>query len=106
MVGQYPLTSFRQEFEGNPEAIVGGLGSGDGLEEQINRCPSLQRGQLRGDVGEDARLCRNAQSADESVQHPKDGTDGFRRIRRWIHADDGVAASKKQSLNRTHQDSQ
>ena len=92
------LVSLVEQRQGDAEAAVGSLGSGDRLKQQIDRRAGLKGPHLRGDVGQHAALHGNpealAQGIDEAQQARGDG----HVVARRIDADDGVAGAEQQAV--------
>ena len=91
---------FVEQGEGDAEAGVGGLGSGDGLEEQVERarrcCDGLH---LRGDVGEDAALRGDGVALADVVDQAQQRGDGLEALSAdGVDADDGVAGAEQQAV--------
>src|ERR1700730_17595688 len=57
------LVGFVEEGEGDSEAGVGGFGTADGLEEEVEGCALIHGLHLGGEVGEDAGLGGDAEAA-------------------------------------------
>ena len=56
MLLEHPLPALAQQGQVDAEAAIGGLGSGDRLEEQVDRRPPVEAGKLRRDVRQAAGL--------------------------------------------------
>lgn len=89
-----------EEGEVDAEAGVGGLGAGDALEHQVERGALLERGELRGDVGQDAGLRGDRVGCDELVDESEELGDAGGGIGGGVDADTGVAATVEQAVER------
>ena len=76
----------------------------DGLKQQIHWRAPRQRSKLRRNMRQAAGLRRSFASSHQTIQRVQNRANRFHRIRRGIHADDGVAASIQQSFKRGQQD--
>ncbi len=94
------FASFAEHGERDAEAAIGGFGSGDGLEEDVDGRAAIERGKLRRDVREAAGLRGDVVGFDEAREGVEDRRDRLDRVGGGIHTDDGVAAAVEQAFER------
>ena len=80
------------------ETSVGGLGSGDGLEDEINRCARGKRRHLRCHMGQNAALDWNEEPLPEAIDQMQQPHRDTHVIPRWIDPDDGIAGTQKKAV--------
>ena len=103
VVGQHGLPTLGERRQRDPEAVVGGGGAADALEEQVDRGAPVERGQLGGDVGEHAGLGRGAGPLDQVGEAALEALDDLDRVACGVHPDDGVARAEQQAVDRRQQ---
>jgi hypothetical protein len=92
------LVGFLEERKSDAEAAVGGLGSGDGLEEEVDRGALLEGGHLGGDVGEYAALNGDLEALAEGIDHAQEARGDGDVVACGIDADDRVAGAEEQAV--------
>ena len=90
---------FVEEGEVDAEGGVGWLGAGDGLEDEVDGCAALERGELGGDVGEDAALGGDRVALADGVDEAEEGGGGGDVVGGGVDADDGVAGAEEEAVD-------
>ncbi len=95
---QARLIAFLQHVQVDTEAGVGGLGSGDRLEHQVQRHATVDGLDRRGDVGQHAGLGRDVIALDNGVEHFQQGADRGDAVGGRVDADHGIAVTVQQAV--------
>jgi hypothetical protein len=82
-----------EHLEADPESLVGGLGSGDRLEHEINRGALLDQLDRCGDVAQHARLRRDLELQAQVVEEMQQSGRRTGPVACGVDADDGVSAA-------------
>jgi hypothetical protein len=90
MKRQRRVLRFFQEREVDPEAFVGGLGSADRLEDQIDRRASANQIKRRRHMRQNAALGRDIEFHSYLFEHRQQRAGALRAVGRRIDSDDGV----------------
>ena len=101
---QRHLPRLPQHRQRDAEARVGGLGAGDGLEDQIDGRAALHRLHRVGDMGQHARLRRHVEAQAQLVQHRQQADAGIDVVCGRVDADHGVAPAQQQAVQQARRD--
>ena len=93
-----------EQREVDAEALVGGLGAGDRLEDEIDRRALADQIERRGDVRQHAGLRRNVELDPDLVEHRQQRVRILGAVGRRIDADHGVAGAEQQAVENARRD--
>ena len=100
----HSLVALVEQFQVDAEARIGFLRPGNALEEQVERCTTVDHLDARGDMTEHAALCRYVIARYDTVEHLLHLYEQGQRVARRVDADDSVATAVHQSVDDTRGD--
>ena len=100
----HAMMTLAEERQVDPEGRVGRLGTGDRLEQQVDRRAAVEAAELGRDVGQAAGLRGDLQRIDEAVERAEDGLGDVDRLGGRIDADHRIAAAVEQAVGGRQED--